>query len=170
MWIHALWSLPEHTMSQEPTPQLKHAIELLENTVKQENGDEKRIYIGGISMGAFGTWDALSRRPDLFTAAIAICGGGDVKQASKLVNIPLRVFHGEVDSAVMVKRSRDMVAAIRAAGGTKVTYTEYPGVDHNSWTQTYADHENLRWLFSQTRSQMPEVSPSITGNGGILRG
>lgn len=134
-------------MSQEPTPQLKHAIELLENTVKQENGDEKRIYIGGISMGAFGTWDALSRRPDLFTAAIAICGGGDVKQASKLVNIPLRVFHGEVDSAVMVKRSRDMVAAIRAAGGTKVTYTEYPGVDHNSWTQTYADHENLRWLF-----------------------
>lgn len=170
MWIHALWSLPEHTMSQEPTPQLKHAIELLENTVKQENGDEKRIYIGGISMGAFGTWDALLRRPDLFTAAIAICGGGDVKQASKLVNIPLRVFHGEVDSAVMVKRSRDMVAAIRAAGGTKVTYTEYPGVDHNSWTQTYADHENLRWLFSQTRSQMPEVSPSITGNGGILRG
>ena len=63
----------------------------------------------------------------------------------------MQVFHGSADSVVKVKRSRDMVAAIRAAGGTKISYTEYPGVNHNSWTATYADHDNLRWLFSQSR-------------------
>ena len=157
MWIHASWSLPEHTISTEPTPELKHALELLESTLTEENCDPERVYISGISMGSFGTWDALSRRPELFAGAIAICGGGDVHQAPKLTEIPIRVFHGEVDSAVMVKRSRDMVKAIQAAGGTKVFYTEYPGVNHNSWTQTYADHENLRWLFSQRRKNCGRI-------------
>ena len=102
-------------------------------------------------MGGFGTWEALSRRPEMFAAAIPVCGGGDVRQAPKLKDIPIRVFHGSADGVVMVKRSRDMVAAIRAAGGTKISYTEYPGVNHNSWTVTYANHDNLRWLFSQSR-------------------
>ena len=153
MWIQASWSLPEHVMSELPTPELKHALELLEATLAAENCDPDRVYISGISMGSFGTWDALSRRPDLFAGAIAICGGGDVHQASKLTEIPIRVFHGDQDGAVMVKRSRDMVNAIRAAGGTRVYYTEYPGINHDSWTRTYADHENLRWLFSQRKEQ-----------------
>ena len=87
----------------------------------------------------------------MFAAAIPVCGGGDVRQAPKLKDIPIRVFHGSADGVVMVKRSRDMVEAIRAAGGTKISYTEYPGVNHNSWTVTYANHDNLRWLFSQSR-------------------
>lgn len=153
MWIQASWSLPEHAMSELPTPELKHALELLEATLAAENCDPDRVYISGISMGSFGTWDALSRRPDLFAGAIAICGGGDVKQAAKLTEIPIRVFHGDQDGVVMVKRSRDMVNAIRAAGGTRVYYTEYPGINHDSWTRTYADHENLRWLFSQRKEQ-----------------
>lgn len=151
MWIEQEWTLPKHEMTPQPTPQLKHALELLDSVIEQGNCDPKRVYVTGISMGGFGTWEALSRRPELFAAGMPICGGGDVRQAPRLKDIPLRVFHGEEDSVVMVKRSRDMVAAIRAAGGTNVSYTEYPGVDHDSWTVTYANHENLRWLFSQTR-------------------
>ena len=151
MWIEQSWSLPEHEMTLEPTPQLRHALELLDSVIEQEKCDPRRVYISGISMGGFGTWEALSRRPEFFAAAIPVCGGGDVAQAPKLKDIPIRVFHGSADSVVKVKRSRDMVAAIRAAGGTKISYTEYPGVDHNSWTAAYADHDNLRWLFSQSR-------------------
>ena len=151
MWIEQSWSLPEHEMTPEPTPQLRHALELLDSVIAQEKCDPKRVYISGISMGGFGTWEALSRRPESFAAAIPVCGGGDVAQAPKLKDIPIRAFHGSADSAVMVKRSRDMVKAIRAAGGTKISYTEYPGVNHDSWTATYADHANLRWLFSQSR-------------------
>lgn len=151
MWIEQSWSLPKHEMTPDPTPQLRHALELLDTVIVQEKCDPKRVYVSGISMGGFGTWEALSRRPELFAAAIPVCGGGDVEQAPKLKDIPIHVFHGEVDSVVMVKRSRDMVAAIRAAGGTKISYTEYPGTDHDSWTATYANHNNLRWLFSQTK-------------------
>ena len=151
MWIEQSWSLPEHEMTPEPTPQLRHALELLDSVIEQEKCDPRRVYICGISMGGFGTWEALSRRPEFFAAAIPVCGGGDVAQAPKLKDIPIRVFHGSADSVVKVKRSRDMVAAIRSAGGTKISYTEFPGVDHNSWTATYADHDNLRWLFSRSR-------------------
>ena len=151
MWIEQSWSLTEHEMTPEPTPQLKHALELLDSVIEQEKCDPERVYISGISMGGFGTWEALSRRPEFFAAAIPVCGGGDVRQAPKLKDIPIRVFHGSEDSVVNVKRSQDMVAAIRAAGGTKISYTEYPGVNHNSWSATYADHDNLRWLFSQSR-------------------
>ena len=151
MWIEQSWSLTEHEMTPEPTPQLRHALELLDSVIGQEKCDAERVYISGISMGGFGTWEALSRRPEFFAAAIPVCGGGDVRQAPKLKDIPIRVFHGSEDSVVNVKRSRDMVAAIRAAGGTKISYTEYPGVNHNSWSATYADHDNLRWLFSQSR-------------------
>ena len=151
MWIEQAWSLPEHEMTSEPTLPLRYALELLETVIKQENCDPKRVYISGISMGGFGTWDALSRRAELFAAGMPICGGGDIRQAPKLKDIPLRVFHGALDSVVMVKRSRDMVAAICAAGGTKVSYTEYPDKNHDSWTATYANHSNLNWLFSQSR-------------------
>lgn len=151
MWIEQSWSLPEHEMTPEPTPQLRHALELLDSVIGQEKCDPKRVYISGISMGGFGTWEALCRRPESFAAAIPVCGGGDVAQAPKLKDIPIRAFHGSADRVVMVKRSRDMVAAIRAAGGTKISYTEYPGVNHDSWTVTYADHDHLRWLFSQSR-------------------
>ena len=151
MWIEQSWSLPEHEMTPEPTPQLRHALELLDSVIGQEKCDPERVYISGISMGGFGTWEALSRRPEMFAAAIPVCGGGDVRQAPKLKDIPIRAFHGSIDSVVMVKRSRDMVAAIHAAGGTKIFYTEYPGVNHNSWAVTYANHDNLRWLFSQSR-------------------
>lgn len=151
MWISAAWNLPAHTMTPAPTPELNRVFELMDSLVSKENCDRKRIYISGISMGGFGTWDAISRRPDFFAAAMPVCGGGDVRQAPKLVNLPLRIFHGGVDSVVMVKRSRDMAEAIRKAGGTLAQYTEYPGVDHNSWTQTYANEENLRWLFSQKK-------------------
>jgi len=151
MWIEQSWSLPEHEMTPEPTPQLRHALELLDSVIGQEKCNPKRVYISGISMGGFGTWEALSRRPELFAAAIPVYSGGDVAQARKLKDIPIRAFHGSADSVVMVKRSRDMVAAIRAVGGSKISYTEYPDVDHNSWTVTYANHDNLRWLFSQSR-------------------
>ena len=82
-----------------------------------------------------------------------ICGGGDTNLAARLVNIPLHVVHGDSDGAVPVSRSRDMVAAIRAAGGKQVEYVEHPGAGHNVWTRTYADTQNLVWLFAQKKPE-----------------
>ena len=113
--------------------------------------DESRLYVTGLSMGGFGAWDAIQRYSNRFAAAVPICGGGDPAFAKQLVHVPVWAFHGELDTAVKPLRSRDMIAALKAAGGTP-KYTEYPGVGHNSWAATYANREMYAWLFAQKRT------------------
>jgi predicted peptidase len=79
-----------------------------------------------------------------------ICGGGQTAWGPTLARVPFWVFHGDADAVVPVARSREMVEAIRAAGGN-VQYTEYPGVNHNSWDNAYGDAAAIEWLLSQER-------------------
>ena len=102
-------------------------------------------------MGGFGTWDAISRWPWKFAAAVPVCGGGDTAKAEIIKNIPIWAFHGDKDKVVMTSRSRDMIAAIKKAGGNP-KYTEYPNTGHNAWTATYSNPEFFQWLFTQTKS------------------
>lgn len=152
MWIKAPWSLTEHTMEEVPTIYLALALEMLEREIEENNGDRDRIYITGISMGSFGSWDAISRKSDYFASALLCCGGGDVKQAPKLVDMPIYIFHGGADSVVLPSRSRDMYDAICAAGGKLAEYTEYEGVGHNAWTAAYGTRENLVKFFSHKKN------------------
>jgi predicted peptidase len=112
--------------------------------------DGRRIYITGLSMGGYGTWDLMARKPELFAAAVPICGGGDEATAEKIKNIPVWVFHGAKDGAVKVERSRRMVEALKKAGG-KPIYTEYPEVGHDSWNPAYKDAKMFAWLFAQKK-------------------
>jgi predicted peptidase len=103
-------------------------------------------------MGGYGTWHALALRPGFFAAAVPVCGGADLKSAEKIKDVPIWVFHGDKDNAVPVARSREMVEALKKAGGSP-KYTEYPGVGHNSWDKAYADPEMFAWLFAQKRKK-----------------
>lgn len=132
------------------SPVMKLVFSAVDQLVKSENVDPKRIYITGLSMGGYGTFDALARRPDFFAAAVPICGGGDVKTAEKFKHVPLWIFHGDADNVVPVTMSQVMVKALKEAGG-EPKYTEYPGVKHNSWTQTYRNPEVWLWLFAQQK-------------------
>ena len=140
-------------MHENPTIYLRMAMEIIDDVCKRYPVDMDRVYVMGISMGGYATWELLQRRPELFAAALACCGGGDSALASRLVNIPIWAFHGSKDKTVPVVRSRDMVAAIKAAGGTKIEYREYPGVGHNAWTPTFTDDSVFDWLFRQRRSR-----------------
>lgn len=133
---------------------LDQVIALAREWAERPEVDASRVYFTGLSMGGFGTWQALADAPDLIAAAIPICGGGDPVSVPRFAHVPVRVFHGADDRAVMPERSREMVAAMVAAGGD-VKYTEYPGVAHDSWTRTYADPEVHRWLFSQRKTENP---------------
>ena len=93
------------------------ALELLSALQKEFSIDASRLYVTGLSMGGFATWDIIQRKPDLFAAAAPICGGGDAEGAKVFAKLPIWVFHGDNDTAVKTQRSRDMVAALRAAGG-----------------------------------------------------
>ena len=125
-------------------------LELLEDVLQKYPVDQNKLYVTGVSMGGYGTWDLIQRRPKLFAAAIPICGGGDSALAPMIKNVNVWIFHGGSDSVVPVIRSQDMYQALKACGG-RVQYTEYPNVDHDSWTRTYANADVLKWMFKQTR-------------------
>lgn len=150
-WVNVPWGGDAHTMPETPSRPLQAAIALLTQSLAELPVDLARVYVTGISMGGFGTWDLLQRKPELFAAGIPICGGGDTAQAPKLKSTPIWAFHGDLDTSVKTQRSRDMSEAIKQSGGSLIQYTEYPGVAHNSWTRTYANDEVLDWLFSQKK-------------------
>ena len=147
-WVTATWNDAKHKFQPNPTEPMAIALKLLRKTLETYPIDRNRIYVGGASMGGFATWDILSRQPDLFAAAFPICGGCDLANASRISPIPIWAFHGSLDSTVLPSSSREMVAALRASGGSP-RYTEYPDVAHESWEKTLAMPELFDWLFEQ---------------------
>jgi predicted peptidase len=150
-WVDVSWADDESTPQQpEPTLDLAAAVAALDDVLARELVDPARIYLTGLSMGGYGTWDLAIRMPHRFAAILPVCGGGDERLAARAAPLPIWCVHGDADTAVPVRRSRDMVAAIAAAGGRPV-YSELPGVGHDSWTSAYRDGFVLDWLFSQRR-------------------
>ena len=117
---------------------------------KEFSIDEKRRYVTGSSGGGYGSWHFVCSRPDMFAASIPICGGTDPKLAPQIVDVPVWVFHGENDTAVPVRFSRDMVSAIKDAGGDP-KYTEFAGAGHNIWGEVSATPGLMDWMFAQKR-------------------
>jgi len=149
-WAEVDWKADRHTMQKDPTPPLAMSIEILAELQKEFSIDSRRIYVTGYSMGGFATWEAIQRWPDLFAAAVPVCGGGDEAQAPRLINIPLWAFHGALDNIVNVRRSRNMINAIVRAGGMP-RYSEYTLATHLSWNFTYSDEAMFGWLFKQKK-------------------
>jgi len=149
-WVDTRFGAPAHTMKKDPTWELRLAMELLKKTVAENPIDPARIYVTGLSMGGFATWEIIQRLPDTFAAAIPVCGGADLASAPGLARFPLWVFHGAKDTTVLPSRSRDMVAALQAAGGTP-KYTEFPDLAHDAWDRAYGDPATWDWLFSQRK-------------------
>lgn len=151
-WVETDWgeSNGENTFPEEPSEPIRLALRVVRDLIATGDVDPQRVYVTGLSMGGYGTWYAAGFEGHPFAAAAPICGGGDPTWAERYVGLPLWVFHGAEDTAVPVGRSREMVEAIRQAGGD-VKYTEYPGVGHDSWTQTYKADDFHAWLFDQQR-------------------
>ena len=131
-----------------PSKPMELVIQLIHQMAKKLPVDTTRIYITGLSMGGFGTFDAIERYPDLFAAAVPVCGGGDVSKAALIAHVPIWIFHGSEDAAVNPKLSLDMVEALTKAGAHP-GFTLYPGVGHFSWLAAYSDPHMMEWMFRQ---------------------
>jgi predicted peptidase len=125
-------------------------MELLDKVAKDKHIDASRIYIGGLSMGGFGTFDLLARRPELFAAAVPVCGGADLEKAASYKSVPIWVFHGAKDPVVPADLSRSLIKVIEQAGGSP-RYTEYPEGGHDVWNMAIREPELLPWLFNQKK-------------------
>lgn len=133
---------------------LDDVIGLIETAIENLPVDKDRVYITGVSMGGFGTWKALAHSPDLFAAAVPVCGGGSPASAKKIKDIAIWNFHGAADAVVSVEFSRKMVEALKKAKG-KIKYTEYDeasGVKHDAW-RCYNDDALYEWIFAQKRGE-----------------
>jgi predicted peptidase len=129
------------------TGSLLATMELLSTIIRNEKVNSSRIYITGLSMGGMGTFEAVYRYPEVFAAALPICGGGDVSRYDeRIAKIPFWIFHGDVDGVVSVQHSREMIQKLKKLKAT-AKYTEYAGVNHNSWDNALAEPEFLRWMF-----------------------
>lgn len=134
-------------------------IVLINRIVETLAIDPCRVYLTGVSMGGFGTWDLACEYPERFAAIAPICGGGelirtlvggDVKHEA-LKTLPVWAFHGEVDEVVPLRESQRMVDLFRHLGNECVKLTVYPGVGHDSWTPAYDTSGVLEWLLQQSR-------------------
>ncbi len=123
----------------------KTALAILDEVEKNYKTDKKRVYLTGLSMGGFGTWSLAAAHPTRWAAIAPICGGGNPKAAAKIKDIPCWCFHGDADPTVSVEKSREMIKALKDAGGNP-KYDEYPGVNHNSWDRAYANAELYAWF------------------------
>ena len=124
--------------------------EFIETARKRENADPDRVYIAGVSMGAYATWQMCISHPDWFAAAVPVCGGGMYWNAARLKDLPVWAFHGALDTVVLPEESMKMVAAINKSGGN-AKLTIFPKDDHNSWDNAFAMDELWKWLFEQKK-------------------
>ena len=130
---------------------LDAAMRIFEKVTSEYSCDSSRYYVTGGSMGGYATWQVAVKYKDVFAAAMPMCGWWTPSDATRLVDMPIRIIHGTADSTVSVERSKLMYNAIKDAGGQKVVLSLYEGAEHDVWRQAYLDAETWEWLFSQKK-------------------
>ncbi|WP_431216104.1 alpha/beta hydrolase-fold protein [Puia sp. P3] len=135
--------------------------ELLQDCKHRFRVDPDRVYLTGLSMGGFGTWDLALKHPEEFAAIIPICGGGDTTDAWRLRNMPVWCFHGAKDNTVPIIRDQQMVGAV-GRYNPSVKFTVYPEAGHDSWTVTYNNDSVYTWLLSKKRFQYSQTPVSAS--------
>ena len=152
--------------------------------------DPDRLYVTGASLGGNGTWYLTAEYPDLFAAAVPMCGivsseynGAPSWYVNPIANLPVWTFHGAKDRTVPVdavyidpaypgwatKASRGAVADLRRLGGFPI-YTEYASAGHELGAGPYETPALVNWLMAQRRGASAQQSPWIavtppTSNG-----
>ncbi len=143
----------------EPSVAGGTAIELIEHVIATYNVDPTRVYLTGNSMGGGGTWDFISRRPELFAAALPVSGHTPAPQFLTPITeakLPVWAFGGNNDFTNPYTDTVDAISAINTAGGC-AWLTTYTGTGHDDglWSSPYLEPEIWPWLFAQTNSSAP---------------
>ena len=152
---------------------MEQAMAALDQTIKEVDGDEDRLYLAGYSMGGYGTWQTALNYPGKFAALVPIAGGilpnwpvsekdraalspkvraalgaaDPYKAFAEVVgNTPVWIFHGATDDVVPPEGARKLAEALKAGGSTNVNFTEFAGVGHGSLTNALTEAALYEWL------------------------
>ncbi len=166
-WVDTPWGAtpdPSYNIDEIAKSQYMTAVvELIDKMKADYSLNPSRMYITGLSMGGFGTWDLITRYPGLFAAAIPMGGAGDPNKSEIIANTPVWTFHQLQDPTVVADGTLRMVKALTEAGA-EVKFTPYFDGIHNAWTKGYAEPDMLNWLYSHTKdgSKDDTAKPCIT--------
>ncbi len=151
------WSLDKNPKSQkdimknqDETPIMKGVIELVESCSNTLHIDKSRIYIVGLSMGGLAVYDAAWRHPDLFAAAVAICGAVNPNKLTTITDTSFRIYHGKKDDVIPVEASEAAYNALKMHG-VDVQLIELPEVGHECWDMAFSSPDFLSWIFSKSK-------------------
>lgn len=178
-WVDVAWSIGYYNVDSLPESNNLRAVwNLLDSIMREFPIDTNRIYVTGLSMGGYGTWDMLLRHTARFAAGVPICGGGDSSAADRLMATPIWTAHAYGDGVVPSIGTRRMMAAFESRGreavyplglspdfsavsasqldsllaaGAGLLYTEYNSSWHGIWDNLYNDPHLPPWLFSWTK-------------------
>jgi poly(3-hydroxybutyrate) depolymerase len=139
-------------LSRTPSENIRLALGALDEVMKSYSVDADRVYLIGCSNAAYAVWDLLARYPKRWAAAIPVSGGGDPARIVAAKNVPIWATHGDNDKVVPVERSRELIAALKAAGGHP-KYSEYRRLGHGDGISSACNEPDLvSWLLDQKRS------------------
>ena len=141
---------PQCSESSQWVTELSTLSGLLDEVVTAHRIDPARISVTGLSMGGYGAWSLAVRYPERFAAIAPICGGLWLQSAAPIRNLPAWAFHGDADDVVPLSATEQIVTELRSLGAD-VQFTRYPGVGHDSWTETYENPALYDWLLSHRR-------------------
>lgn len=154
-WNNFYWDGNVEPPADSLSDQMKAALLAFDATLEEFPIDRSRLYLTGLSMGGYGSWELSMNRPDWFAAMAPICGAGDLTTAHRVASIPTWVYHGDADFAVPVHHGQQMITALQLAGGLP-RYTEIPGHGHDSWVPAYKIDGVMDWMFRHKQPSMKE--------------
>ena len=157
-WVDEDWASAVPKPHGAPTLSMQAVMGMLDDVTTRLPVDRQRVILTGLSMGGYGVWDLAMRQPSRFARLVPVCGGGDPKQVGRLRAGDIWAWHSADDPVVPVERSRLMIEALRAAGGSP-QYSELQGAGHASWQHAYRSEELLNWMFQPPpRSRWPWIA------------
>ena len=125
-------------------------LALLDDLLKEVQViDKKRIYITGYSLGGYGTYHLVAKRPELFAAAVPVAGAGHPSMAAKMKGVAVCIYHGKNDPNVPFDRATQMEEALKEAGVP--VRVEALGAGHGIQKKAYWPEDLHEWMFKQKR-------------------
>lgn len=136
----------------EETTPCKILAKMIENYSNKPYVDKSRIYIVGMSEGAFGALDMVQRYPELFTAAVSIGGTIFPERMAKHKKVPVRFFHGIEDKVVPIDNVRSVYNEIKS-NGCVTELVEYQETGHDAWTLALSSSDFMEWIFDKSKKK-----------------
>jgi len=151
-WVDVPFQKGSYSISEVPmTKPMKLVKKIFDKIMNEYSVDENRVYVMGVSMGGYATWNFILNYPDIPAAAVPICGAGDPSLANRIKSLPIWAFHGDRDEVVPISGTTDMTNQLKKLGNNNVRVTIYENVGHESYDMAWKDLDLIRWVFKQNK-------------------